>query len=248
MVVICEECGKKYRVDPSKIQGKAASFKCRVCSHVIMVFKARVTSSQPDHKAKIKPTTLIDDRLATEEAESKNGMPAIDKARVDTRYRRKAGGFGLRAKMLLLFLLIPLILMTGVSLFYLWHIDISSRLLIQETSKIVTQLAKEKSANISATTAMMQSRVKASTRDARMIALILLGATLLIISIIVFVYTNRLTKKIKSLAEVAERISQGELEMKIETTSRDEIGGLAEAIARMQDNIRLSIERLQHRR
>ena len=79
MVVICEECGKKYRVDPSKIQGKAASFKCRVCSHVIMVFKARVTSSEPDYKAKIKPTTLIDDRLADEEAESENGMPAIDK-------------------------------------------------------------------------------------------------------------------------------------------------------------------------
>ena len=95
---------------------------------------------------------------------------------------------------------------------------------------------------------MMQSRVKASTRDVRMIALILLGATLLLISIIVFVYTNRLTKKIKSLAEVTERISQGELEMKIETKSRDEIGELAEAIARMQDNIRLSIERLQRRR
>ncbi len=248
MVVICEECGKKYRVDPSKIQGKAASFKCRVCSHIIMVFKARVTSSQSDYKAKMQPTTLIDDQLDTGEAESKNGMPAIDKAKADTRYRRKPGGFGLRAKMLLLFLLIPLILMTGVSLFYLWHFDTNSRLLIRETSKIVTQLAKEKSANISATTAMMQSRVKASTRDARIIALILLGVTLLLISIIVFVYTNRLTKKIKTLAEVAERISQGELKLKIETKSRDEIGELAEAIARMQDSIRLSIERLQRRR
>jgi HAMP domain-containing protein len=36
--------------------------------------------------------------------------------------------------------------------------------------------------------------------------------------------------------------------MEVETKSGDEIGELAEAIARMQDNIRLSIERLQRRR
>ena len=248
MVVICEECGKKYRVDPSKIQGKAASFKCHVCSYIIMVSKDRGTSSHPDSKAKVKPTTLKDDRLAADETESKNGMPAIDKAQADTRYRRKAGGFGLRAKMLLLFLLIPLILTAGVSLFYLWHFDTSSHLLIQETSKIITQLAEEGSDNKSATTAVMQSRLKALTYKARMIVLIVLSATLLLISIIVFVYTNRLTGKIKSLAESAERISQGELEIKIDTKSRDEIGELAEAITRMQENIRLSIERLKQRR
>jgi methyl-accepting chemotaxis protein len=47
------------------------------------------------------------------------------------------------------------------------------------------------------------------------------------------------------LTGVAERISMGELETEIETKSRDEIGQLAEAIARIQDNIRLSIERLR---
>ncbi len=247
MVVICEECGKKYRVDPSNIQGKAASFQCHACNQVIMVFKSRVTSSQPDYKAKVKPTTLIDDRLAADKADSKNGMRAVNNAKADTRYRRKTGGFGLRAKMLLLFLLVPLMLTAGMSLFYLWQFDTSSRVLVQESSKIVTQLAQEKNANISATTAMMQSRVKALTHKSRMIALIMLGATLLLFSIVVLVYTNRLTGKIKSLAEAAERISQGELEMKIETKSRDEIGELAEAISRMQDNIRLSIERLQRR-
>ena len=39
MIVICEECGKKYRIDPSKIKGAAARFKCRVCTHMIMVSK-----------------------------------------------------------------------------------------------------------------------------------------------------------------------------------------------------------------
>ena len=248
MIVICEECGKRYRVDPSKIKGKAASFKCHICRHVIMVLKARLIPPQPDSKIKVKSTTTIDDRLTADGAGTKNGTPTVDKAKPGTRHRRKAGGFGLRTKMLLLFLFIPLILTAGLSLFYLWHFETTSRLLVQESSKIVTQLAEQEIANISTATAMMQSRAKALTAKTRMIALMMLGATLLLIGIIVFVYVYRLTGKIKSLTEVAERIGAGELEMEIETRSRDEIGELAEAIARMQDNIRLCIERLQRRR
>ena len=248
MIVICEECGKKYRVDPSKINGKAASFKCHVCGHVIMVLKTRAIPPEPDSKIKAKTTPTIDGLLGDDGPDARDGEPAADKAKPGTRHRRKAGGLGLRAKMLLLFLFIPLILTAGVSLFYLWHFETTSRLLVQESSKIVTQLAEQEIANISTATAMMQSRAKALTDNARMIALMTLGATLLLIGIIVFVYVYRLTGKIKSLTEVAERISAGELEIEIETRSRDEIGDLAEDIARMQDNIRLCIERLQRRR
>ena len=248
MIVICEECGKKYRVDPSKIKGKAASFKCHICRHVIMVLKARLIPPQPDSKMKVTSATTIDDRLNADGAETKDGTPTADKAKDGTRHRRKAGGFGLRAKMLLLFLFIPLILTAGLSLFHLWHFETTSRLLVQENSKIVMQLAKEEIANISAATAMMQSQAEALINKARMIGLMMLGVTLLFIGIIVFICVHRLTGKIKLLTEIAERISLGELEMEVETKSRDEIGELAEAIARMQDNIRLSIERLQRRR
>jgi predicted Zn finger-like uncharacterized protein len=252
MIVNCEECGKKYRVDFSKIKGKAASFKCHVCSHVIMVFKARVTPPQPDSKMKVTSPPPIDDRLAADGPDTKDGTPTADTAKPGRRYRRKAGGFGLRAKMLLMFLFIPLILTAGVSIFYLWHFETTSRLLVQESAKIITQLAEDKIANRMAESTgpaqLIQTRAKALTDKARMIALMMLGATLLLIGIVVFVYVHRLTGKIKSLAEVAERISMGELEMEIETKSRDEIRQLAEAIARMQDNIRLSIERLRQQR
>ena len=247
MIVICEECGKKYRVDPSKINGKAASFKCHVCRHVIMVLKARITPPQPDSKIKAKTPPPIDGRLAAAGPDARDAAPTVDMPKTGTRHRRKAGGLGLRAKMLLLFLFMPLILTAGMSLFYLWHFETTSRLLVQENYKIVTQLAKEETADISTATAMMQSRAKALIDKARMIALMMLGATLLLIAIIVFVYVLRLTGKIKSLTEVAERISAGDLEVQIERRSRDEIGELAEAIARMQDNIRLYIERLQRR-
>jgi predicted Zn finger-like uncharacterized protein len=47
MIVFCEECGKKYRIDPAKIKGRAASFKCRSCSHRIVVPKPPPPESQP---------------------------------------------------------------------------------------------------------------------------------------------------------------------------------------------------------
>lgn len=40
-IVICEECGRKYSVSPSKIQGTAAGFTCRYCGHRIVVARAK---------------------------------------------------------------------------------------------------------------------------------------------------------------------------------------------------------------
>ena len=248
MIVICEECGKKYRVDPSKIKGKAASFKCHVCRHVIIVLKAWAIPPRSDSKMNIGSGTASDDRMAVDGDDSKDIAPTAETAKTGTRHRRKAGGLSLRTKMLLLFLFIPLLLTAGLTLFHLWHFETTSHLLVRESSKIVTQLVEEEIANLTTAKTMMQSRANALTAKAQKIALMMLGITLLLIAIIVYVYTHRLTAKIKSLTEVAERISLGELDKEIETKSNDDIGELAEAIARMQENTRLSIERLQRSR
>jgi HAMP domain-containing protein len=115
----------------------------------------------------------------------------------------------------------------------------------RETAEIVAEKTGEESADQSTVTAMKPSRSKALAGNARIIALVMIGAALLLIGIIVFVYANRLTGKIESLTDVADRISAGDLEIKIEMKSRDEIGELAQAIARMRDKIRLYIEKLQ---
>lgn len=47
MIVICEECGKKYRLDPEKIKGKKATFRCKNCNHLITVSKQEVDSAPP---------------------------------------------------------------------------------------------------------------------------------------------------------------------------------------------------------
>lgn len=378
MISICEECGKKYRIDPSKIQGKAASFRCRVCAHLIVVSKPEPPLPRPEIDSRptlASATTTIDDRSTA----------VAPGARQDaTKARRRTKGLGLRAKMLLLFMVVPIILMAGASLLYLWQLESMSDLLTRESSKFVNQIAEEKIADISAGVAMqcklyllshpdlmredfnedigfktlavqkvgltgytalyelpgsdgiwrtwahvnkkiigidmtklkkplgrnfpgfwkvysgvkegkksqgyytwqdkdgkfrdkfmvcipvagtrfviaattymdefagpvkrMQSRAKELTDRARLISWAVLGLTLLLIGLIVSIYGHRLTGKIKSLTDVTDRISVGELEMEVKTTSKDEIGDLAEAIARMQDSIRLSIERLRRRR
>jgi HAMP domain-containing protein len=94
----------------------------------------------------------------------------------------------------------------------------------------------------------MENHARQQTQKTRQYTMFVLGGTLLLIGIVVFTYSHRLTGKLKSLTEVTERISVGDLAAEVETKSRDEIGELAEAIARMQDSIRLSIERLRRRR
>ncbi|MBS1237874.1 MAG: hypothetical protein H6R37_1118, partial [Deltaproteobacteria bacterium] len=94
----------------------------------------------------------------------------------------------------------------------------------------------------------MEAKANQISEDTRNIVLGILVATLLLIGVIVAIYGTRLTSRIKKLTSVAEQISVGEMDAQIPVTSRDEIGDLAEAIGRMQESIRLSIERLRRRR
>ncbi|NOY70315.1 MAG: HAMP domain-containing protein [Deltaproteobacteria bacterium] len=84
--------------------------------------------------------------------------------------------------------------------------------------------------------------------DTRNLNLAMLGAFILIIGLIIIIYGYRLTRSIQYLTEAADRISVGDLEAEIEIKSKDEIGSLADAISRMQDSLRFSIERLRRRR
>lgn len=385
MIVICEECGKKYRIDPSKIKGVAARFKCRVCTHMIMVSKPQAASSaaaQVDLSAGDTAIASADTQAPADRPEIKLDRSAVE--RIAVKPARKSGLMNLRTKMLLLFFFVPLILMIGASLLYLWQLDKMSALLTNESTKIVNRMAEDKIADLSTAVAiqcrlyllahpelnkedfmndmgfktlavqkvgltgytalyempdpdniwrtwahvnpkiigidmstlkkplgknfpgfwkiytgvkggkrsqgyytwqdkdgkfrekfmvctpvagtpfvvaattyldefsgpvkLMETRASLLTEKTRLIIWAILGGTILLIGVIVLIYGHRLTGKIKSLTDVAERISIGDLGIEIETRSGDEIGELAEAISRMQDSIRLSIERLRRRR
>jgi len=94
---------------------------------------------------------------------------------------------------------------------------------------------------------IVEARVRNLIFETRTIVIGIFGGTLLLIAIIMLLYLQRLTKRIKSLTDITNRISVGELEARVEIKTGDEIGALAEAISRMQDSIRLAIERLRRR-
>ena len=385
MIVICEECGKKYRIEASKIKGAAARFKCRVCTHMIVVTKPLpvVPKAESDDAAQFKAADeATEDKSPPAEEEITLDQSSTDQVQVQA--TRKSGPFNLRLKMFLLFFFIPLVLLIGASLLYLWQLDRMSILLTDESTQIVNQMAEEKIADLSTAVAiqcrlyllanpellkedfmndmgfktlavqkvgltgytalyempdtegiwrtwahvnpkiigidmstlkkpmgqnfpgfwkiytgvkggkrsqgyytwqdkdgkfrekfmvctpvagtpfvvaattyldefhgpvkLMQKRAEELTQKTRWIIWAILGATLLLIGLIVSICSHRLTTKIKSLTDVTERISIGDLGIEIKTSARDEIGELAEAIARMQESIRLSIERLRRRR
>ena len=381
MIVICEECGKKYRIDPANIKGKAASFKCRICAQLIVVSKVQLPPPEPaapkhtsQPRATLEPiTTVMENSDATAVSETRGAGP--ETAQSEVRRRPRAGRFGLQAKMLMLFVVIPMIFMAGASLFYLWQFETTTDLLTRESARFVNRMAEEKIADIAAAVAMqcklyllshpelkkedfskdmgfkslavqkvgqtgytalyqlpgtggvwrtwahinpkiialdmstlkntlkenfagfwkiiigvkggrksqgyyiwqdkdekfrakfmvctpiagtrfviaattyleeftgsvrlMESNAKAFKGKAKIVSLAILGATLLSIALIVSIYGHRLSRKIKSLTAIADGIRTGEFAKEIETKSNDEIGDLAEAIAGMQDSIRL---------
>ncbi len=385
MIVICEECGKKYRIDPTKIKGAAARFKCRVCAHMIMVSKPRSAPPAPS-QADLSITEVVTESADTEKpaVEPEIKLDRSGPTSIPLKSTRKSGPLNLRVKMMVLFFFIPLVFIIGASLLYLWQLDKMSTLLTDESTKIVNQMAEEKIADLSTAVAIqcrvymlanpglakedfmndmgfktlavqkvgltgytalyelpdpddvwrtwahvnpkiigidmstlkkplgrnfpgfwkiftgvkggkrsqgyytwqdkdgkfrekfmvctpvagtpfivaattyldeftgpvndMQDRASDLTQKTRKIIYVILGSTLLLIGLIVSIYGHRLTGKIKSLTDATERISIGDLGIEIKTTSKDEIGELAEAISRMQESIRLSIDRLRRRR
>jgi HAMP domain-containing protein len=94
----------------------------------------------------------------------------------------------------------------------------------------------------------METHARELSLNTRNLTLAILAATIIFIGAIVSLYGAGLTGRIKSLTDIADRISVGELDAEIDVKSKDEIGALGEAISRMQESIRLSIERLRRRR
>ena len=79
-------------------------------------------------------------------------------------------------------------------------------------------------------------------------ALILLGGTILLVLIIAWFSARAIVTPIMKLTDAAERMSLGELNVKIDIKSKDEIGLLAQAIGRMQTSLRLAMNRLRRKR
>jgi methyl-accepting chemotaxis protein len=366
MVVICEECGKKYRFDYTLMKSDKAKFSCKACNHLISITKPE--ESEPQEKT---------DSFSDEPREEIK----ISEQSVQAAISDKKRGLTLLPKMLCLFLLIPSIFLVLAGMLYYKQLQDLSTLLVNDSRNVATSLSEEIIANISrsvgkqcklyldshpkmtreefntnlefknlasatvgktgytafverpnvvdgkwmilvhpnskvvntdmsalkdknprfwkiqvgvfdgsesrgyypwedkdgtirekfmvfspiegtnfavaATTYIdeftepvraMELRSNKITVGIRNMVFAILCITLILIALIVSMYSRKLSNRIRSLTDHAERISVGELDAAIEIKAKDEIGDLAEAITRMQDSIRFSIERLRRRR
>ena len=383
MVIICEECGKKYRLDPKEIRGDGAKVKCKVCNHVISVSKPASDFQNL--------SSVVDNVGAAPVEQTEPGRPPEPLPETSTwdlsssvGSAFKVKGLGLRGKMMVLFLIIPAFLVAGAGASFFWQMRTLSSTVVEASKGTVAQMAEQRVAQtargvskqcalfISSTrrsreefnrhaefkdlavqkvgetgyTALYQlpgmeggvwrtwahvnSKIigidmsdlrkplgnnfpsfwqiftgvingkessgyyawqdkDGAVRDKFMVCTPVKGtpyviaattyldeftgpvreveteinqlyagalkrilaialAAFLVVAGLVFIYGQRLSGRIKSLTEAADRISVGDLDAQIQIQSDDEIGSLAEAIGRMQESIRLSLERLRKRR
>jgi len=73
------------------------------------------------------------------------------------------------------------------------------------------------------------------------------AACTLVLAIILMFWTRHLTKPLKTLTEGAERIGNGDLELRIPVSTQDEFGQLAEVFNRMTSQLRESLHTLQRK-
>jgi HAMP domain-containing protein len=71
---------------------------------------------------------------------------------------------------------------------------------------------------------------------------------LIVLMVVIYVYSRSVIQPIRTLAEVADKISMGDLDTSIKVKAKGEVGVLAESIERMQMSVKAAIERLKKRR
>lgn len=115
MIIICEECGKKYRIDPDKIKGREVKFQCNACGHQMIVHKPEDSSSVPEQKDTSISSTTSDSKVEQSIENKQTALPEENGAefRRSTKFR-----FGLTAKlftMLIIVSLVPLTMFWGIT-------------------------------------------------------------------------------------------------------------------------------------
>ena len=77
---------------------------------------------------------------------------------------------------------------------------------------------------------------------------LIIFVVLVVLMAVIYLYSRSVILPIRTLSEVADKISMGELNTPIKIKAKGEVGLLAESIERMQISVKAAIERLQKRK
>lgn len=94
----------------------------------------------------------------------------------------------------------------------------------------------------------IEQRILNRAERSQTLFLIVMGVSLVVVILLTSLYARTIVKPLIYLADVADRISLGDLDTRIEIHSSDEIGILAASLDRMRESLRAAIERLRKKR
>jgi methyl-accepting chemotaxis protein len=92
------------------------------------------------------------------------------------------------------------------------------------------------------------TKIEISARQSSLILFVVLILSLAVALVVWIVTARRIIEPIIMLTHAAEKMSKGDLAIKIDTSSPNEIGALAKAIERMQISLKLAIDRLRKKK
>ena len=155
-------------------------------------------------------------------------------------------------RMMLLFFLLPVCFLVAASVAYYWQLKTLTFQIITDNCGIVERISQEQVDNtvkdsIKKDFGLLQQTMVQMTRKTELTLLIVFGLTVWLMGGIVLSCTRRLKTNLSDLAKAAERIRAIEHNTRIQVGANNEIRDLAESISRIQERLRLSIERLRRR-
>jgi HAMP domain-containing protein len=93
----------------------------------------------------------------------------------------------------------------------------------------------------------IERQITDKTESIKMQFILVVGVSVIMFILLTSLYSRTIVKPVIYLADVADRISLGDLDTKIEIHSNDEVGMLAESFDRMQKSLKAAIERLRRK-
>jgi methyl-accepting chemotaxis protein len=214
MLVICEDCAKKYNIDESRIKGNRARFTCNECGHIIIVDKADFSRSLISSAADQSSSSSSIDLLKEMEAPLLSKENSEGDAPGQTNNSNNGSDFNksdvTKNKSLSI---TAYFLIAGALSFFITNAGIGY-ILLQHYSKIASQQMELHSG-------MLITSI-----------LVLLGSWV-ISFIILFGIGAYLSKTVNRISDSLNRINQGEKELEIVVKGPKELINMAQIVSSM---------------
>lgn len=214
MLVICEDCAKKYNIDETRIRSRRARFTCNACGHIIIVDKDDLTRSLLTGKTAGAPAPTLDLLREMEVPLATSGTDATPQgaqeqagSQEEPLVHRKNRGIPVFVYFLIIMLISLVCISFAFGYLYSGHLQADQPALQGLRTRLLMEAA------------------------------LFFGVAGCSILVVFCVLARSLHAKLKGLIMNANQISAGEYEFTIATTGPKEIRDLAFALERIRNRL-----------